>query len=436
MKRLVLLALVAISLVIASTVAAAGPGNGNGNGGRPDGDPPGHAMRDEKRPDHAGGPGGRHDDGTDDEDDGDDGTDEDAIRFNDIQARGTHNSTHLDPKGVVTDGAPFGWGYSHRTLTAQLEEQGVRQVELDVHYNWAKDDFDVYHVWFGDDRVTCDTLTGCLAEMRAWSDDHPGSAPLMALIEPKDGGAPYSFADGSTDPEAHLPEDGDPFTRPFDAHAYQRLDEVLLESFGGSVADGGRVLTPDDVTAPGMDLRTSITTVGWPAINDLRQHIVFVVDGGDHADPYSAGYTSLAGRAMFVQADDQSPVAAFVGRDGTRLPGETKYGRMARLVSQGFMIRDLTSPDEFEQALAAGAHFLSTDFPEQLDFGDAGAPMRCNPVVIAATGRTCTARAIESHDPHGYPVPPDPSDEYDQVIADKVDRLVIASAESVAALAG
>ena len=385
-------------------------------------------------PDHAAAPDQPGRPTTPDDDGGDDDPVADGPRLNDVQARGTHNSTHLDPKGVITDGAPFNWGYSHRTLTAQLEEQGVRQVEIDIHYNWAKDDFDVYHVWFGDDRVTCDTLSGCLGELRAWSDGHPDSVPLMVLIEPKDGGAPYSLAEGSTDPEAHLPEDGDPFTRPFDAAAYDRLDEVLLEAFDGPMSDGGRVVTPDDVTAPGLDLRTTITTTGWPLLDEVRGHVLYVVDGPDHAAPYSNQWTSLAGRAMFVQAADDAPVAAFVGRDGARLEGETKYDRMARLVAQGFMVRDLTSPGDFAAALAAGAHYLSTDYPEQLEFDDPDSPVRCNPVVIAVTGRSCTATALETHVAHGYPVPPDPEDTEQQVVADKVDRLVIGSVESAEAL--
>lgn len=359
-----------------------------------------------------------------------------GLRLNDIQARGTHNSTHLDPKGVVTDGDPFNWGYSHRTLTGQLEEQGVRQVEIDVHYNWAKDDFDVYHVWFGDDRTTCDTLAGCLGEIRDWSDDHPSSAPLMLLIEPKDAGAPYSLASGSTDPESHLPEDGDPFTRPLDEAAYDRLDELLLASFGGSMADGGRVVTPDDVNADGTDLRTTITGTGWPLLDDVRGHVLFVLDGDDHAVPYSGGYTSLDGRTMFVQAPADAPVAAFVSRDGTRVNGETKYERMARLVADGFMIRDLTSPDQFEVAKAAGAHFLSTDFPDRLTLSkDPDAPSRCNPVTISTSARTCTDTDIEQHPAHDYPVPADPGDGYDQVAADEVDRSVVGSVESVTALA-
>lgn len=357
-------------------------------------------------------------------------------RINDVQARGTHNSTHLDPHGVITDGAPFNWGYSHRNLTAQYEEQGVRQVEIDIHYNWAKDDFDVYHVWFGDDRATCDTLSGCLGEIRAWSDDHPSSVPLMILIEPKDSGLPWSARGASTDYEAHLPEDGDPFTRPLDEHAYQRLDQILLESFGGRVADGGRVLTPDDVMhGEAATLRDSILTHGWPTVDESRGQVLFVVDGPDHAEPYSHGWEHLAGRTMFVQAEADLPVAAFVSRDGERLDGESKYDRMRRLVAAGFMVRDLTSPDRFEEALAAGAHYLSTDFPDQLVFDDPDSPVRCNPVALAGTGRTCTATGLEEHVPHGYDVPDDPPDTEQQAALDKVDRLVVGSVESAVALA-
>jgi hypothetical protein len=339
-----------------------------------------------------------------------------ALRLNHLQSRGTHNSTHRDPKGVITDRETFGWAYSHRTLTAQLEEQAVRQVELDVHWNWAKDDFDVYHVWFGDDRSTCDTLTACLDELRAWSDDHSGHAPLMVLVEPKDGMPP-----------SDLPEDGDPFTKRFDAAGYARLDEVVRASWPD------RVVMPDAVTTPGKTLRASVTEDGWPLLDDVRQHAMFVVDGDADGAAYSDGWTSLAGRPMFVQAPDDAPVAAFVGRDGERLPGEGKYDRMRRVVAAGFLVRDLAGPSGFVAAEAGGAHFISTDFPDELALsGDPAAPSRCNPVTAPAG---CTDAAVETHEPHGYEVPPDPRDSHDQVVADKVDRLVVGSAESAVAAA-
>lgn len=178
-----------------------------------------------------------------------------------------------------------------------------------MHWNWAKDDFDVYHVWFGDDRTTtCDTLTGCVAELKAWSDDHPDHAPLMILVEPKDGRPP------------ELPEDGDPFTAPFDDHAYARLDEILLASFGD------RALLPDEVAARGKALRATILEDGWPTLDAVRQHAVFVMDGDDHSTRYSEGYTSLEGRTMFVQAPEDTDVAA--GR--ARRRGRLRARRAAR----------------------------------------------------------------------------------------------------------
>lgn len=390
MKRTLVLALALVALVLAacggSTQAAASSDASSSGRGRP---------AEPGRPPHAGRPA--------------EVVDEEPapLRMNDVQSRGTHNSTHRDPKGVVTDRPEIGWGYSHRPITAQLEEQGVRQLELDVHWNPAKGEFEVYHVWLADDRTTCDELRACLAEVDRWLADHPSSSPVMVMIEPKD---------------AEL-EDGDPFTRPLDDAAYDRLDEVLLSSVD-------RVVTPDSVTTAGKTLRSSIVEDGWPLLDDVRGSVVYVLDGDDHAARYSDGWTSLAGRAMFVQAPDPaSPVAAFVSRSGD---GD-KYERMRSLVAQNFMIRDLT--EDFEAAKAAGAHFISTDFPESLELsGDPGAPSRCNPV--SSVGVPCTDRTVESHDPHGYPVPADPSDGYDQVVVDKVDRIVIGSAESAGALVG
>jgi hypothetical protein len=332
-------------------------------------------------------------------------------RLDELQARGTHNSYHRDPRFPGREQA--GWDYSHPTLDRQMEA-GVRQVELDVHWNPARDRFEVYHVWFADDRTTCETLDVCLAQLRAWSDAHPAHHPIMVMVEPKDGQL----------------EDEDPFTQPFDAAAYDRLDEVLLEGFGPE-----RTLTPDDVTLPGRTLRESILTKGWPKVDDVRGQVLFVLDGDDHAEPYSEGATTLAGRAMFTQPAETAPVAAFVARDGARLPGEGKYDRMRRVVRQGFMVRDLVDPDGFEAAKAGGAHFLSTDFPERLALSaDPEAPSRCNPVSARAG---CTDRALEVHAGGDWTSPYFPAGDGEiDVARDKAARLGCGTAGSAAATAG
>jgi hypothetical protein len=333
------------------------------------------------------------------------------LRLNDLQARGSHNSFHRDPMFPGREGV--GWDYSHPTLDRQLHLQGVRQVELDVHYNWARDELQVYHAWFGDDRSTCDLLSECLAVMRRWSDAHPQHHPILVLIEPKDAQLP------------ELPENGDPFTEPFDEESYQRLDETLLAGWGAH-----RTITPGDVVVEGKSLRDSIRSHGWPLLDDVRGQVLFLIDGDDHGAAYSRSWTSLAGRTAFVQAEPDTAVAAFVGRDGARAPGEDKYGRMRRLVAQNFMVRDYVDPPA-TAALAAGAQFVSSDHAaEQKLSDDPLAPSRCNPI-SAPVG--CTDRLVETFDksvPFAY-AGPEPVDSYDRAVLDKADRLGCGSARSV-----
>jgi hypothetical protein len=340
-------------------------------------------------------------------------------RLNHLQARGTHNSYHRDPGHEF--GNQVGWDYSHQRLSRQLEEQGVRQVELDIHWNWARQEFEVYHAWFGDDRTTCQLLRDCLQEIRDWSDARPGHHPILILIEPKDGGPPRNTG---------LPEDGDPFTHPIGPAEYDQLDRVLLDAFDGPMSAGGRVITPDDVTVAPLTLRDSIRQHGWPLIDDVRQHVFYALDGDEHGQDYSQGWTTLSGRTLFVQAGADDPVAGFVRRSGSERPG-SKYERMATVVAEGFMVRDLAGPSGFEAAKAAGAHFISSDEPDELHLSDhPKAPSRCNPVTAAPT---CRDTEIERHTGPS-PALPDEPDNSPETPAARLERLVGATAGSAQAL--
>jgi hypothetical protein len=341
-----------------------------------------------------------------------------AVTLDQLQARGTHNSYKLDPQWPGRELA--GWDYQHQRLSRQFEELDVRQVELDVHYNWARGEFEVYHAWLGDDRTNCRMLVDCLEEIRWWSDQRPHHHPIMVLVEPKDSGPPR---------DVDLPEDGDPFTHPIGEAEYRQLDRVLLDAFDGSLAAGGRVLTPDDVTVPGRSLRETVLHHGWPRVDDVRGTVLYVIDGNEHGHDYSDGWTSLEGRAAFVQAEDTHEVAGFVARSGQSLPGEGKYDRIRRLVDQGFLVRDLTSPGSFEVAKAAGVHFISSDHPEDLELSEhPHAPSRCNPI----SARQCRDHWIERRASDGIDLPDEPSDATEDVLADQVDRLAVRSAESAA----
>ncbi len=138
---------------------------------------------------------------------------DDCVRVNQIQVLGTHNSYHIAPKAAVLDGMTperrQGLEYTHRTLTEQLSQLGVRQFEIDVFADpdggryarpsaykltgdsvnpvMEKPGFKVLHVQDLDVRSTCPTLVACLTEIKTWSTANPGHLPLMIMIEAKDG---------------------------------------------------------------------------------------------------------------------------------------------------------------------------------------------------------------------------------------------------------
>src|SRR5690606_34693672 len=60
------------------------------------------------------------------------------LRMNHIQVKGSHNSYHIEPPPetldlyMTIDDSAYTLAYTHDPLPVQLEEQGVRQIELDV----------------------------------------------------------------------------------------------------------------------------------------------------------------------------------------------------------------------------------------------------------------------------------------------------------------
>lgn len=161
-----------------------------------------------------------------------------AIRVNDVQVRGTHNSYQppLPP------------------LERQLDE-GIRQLELDV---WAQPDgrFAVHHSP-ADRRSTCPTLDACLAPVRAWLGAHRRALPLFLIVEDKD-----------TSPTA------------LDA-----LDAALRDALPGHL-----LVRPSEVVGH-----------RWPTLAQTQGRVVAVLIG-DLAGVYSRNGTSLTGRTMLVYA--------------------------------------------------------------------------------------------------------------------------------------
>jgi hypothetical protein len=292
------------------------------------------------------------------------------IRFDHIQALGTHNSYHIAPAVPIQ-----AWDYTHRPLDEQLG-LGVRQFELDVVIEATGDEFAVFHVEGLDEETTCATLTACVETMSAWSEAHPHHHPVLVLIEPKDA-VPAEEAD------AWL---------------------VALETVIDGAWPRARLVVPDMIARDHGSLRAGLEAEGWPTIEELRGRALFVLhEGGALRDAYTAA--SLEGRLLFPDA--MGDVTADWSAVHTINDPVGDADAIAAAVQAGQLVRTRADADNVEPAaddttrrdaaLASGAHFVSTDFPEPAPSGYVvaipdGTPSRCNPLHSAAG---CTSTAIE-----------------------------------------
>ncbi len=301
-----------------------------------------------------------------------------AVRVNQIQVIGTHNSYHLRGSTAFL-GASV--DYAHAPLAVQLGEQGVRSFELDV-YN--RSDLPVEHAPVVDSATNCTPLEVCLRQIEQWSDANPGHVPIFVLVEPKDPTFPLNVS-----------YDG------WDRAALDRLDRVVRTTIGDD-----DLLTPDDVRGGASTLRVAVTGRGWPTLRRTRGQVAVVLSrGGALRDAYLDGRPSLEGAAMFVTADPDAPSAAVVKRDRPN-PKDIEA-----LVREGFVVRTRADADLVEaragdaaratRALASGAQVVSTDFPvpdpkissSYVTRLPKGGAARCNPVNAP---RRCRARFLEN----------------------------------------
>jgi hypothetical protein len=296
---------------------------------------------------------------------------DDVLRLNHLQAEGTHNSYHLRPSEDTIDD----WDYSHAPLDEQLATQGVRKVELDFYWDEAIQRYRVYHIALVDEVSTCDLLLDCLADLRRFSDAHPGHHPIFVQLEPKGGNGPQTPA-----------ELGD------------RLDREIRAVFPEEL-----IITPDFVRGARATLAEAIEEDGWPTLGAVRGRTLFFLDcGRDYCLEYAGAH--LEGRVAFV---DSQPGDTFAAVNVINTPGDD----VREAVMAGFLVRTraVSMPDalhmdqtalraELDLALASGAHMISTDVPIPRDDValhvemPGGTPSRCNPITAPVE---CTSLAIE-----------------------------------------
>ena len=94
-----------------------------------------------------------------------------ALRLNQIQLIGTHNSYHVRPGESDSDfrtrsnRALGSLDYTHATLDVQLD-RGVRSLALDLHY--TADGFEVFHIPRIDEGSTCRDFDDGLELISRW----------------------------------------------------------------------------------------------------------------------------------------------------------------------------------------------------------------------------------------------------------------------------
>jgi hypothetical protein len=287
---------------------------------------------------------------------------DDTLRMNHLQAKGTHNSYHVE----TTNGTLVDWNYTHAPLAEQLDEQGVRKFELDVWYDALLDTHEVLHLPALDPGTVCDTLIECLEDIKGWSDYHPGHHPLFVQIEPKD--------QGSNDPEV----------------VTERMEWVEQDIL--SVFPEERIITPDEVRGGADSLAEALDAQGWPTLGQARGRILFFLDcHRDHCVDYAHGGTGLDGRLIFAASQEGDPFDAVrvINNPESQLEqiqDAVMAGRIVRTMVDNVLRALDNDTTRLEAGLESGAHMLSSDVPVPRDDTEyvmeipGGTPSRCNPI--------------------------------------------------------
>ena len=293
---------------------------------------------------------------------------DDLLRLNHIQVKGTHNSYHVAPDPFVL----ADWDYTHLPLDRQFEEQGVRQVELDVLWD-GDGGFRVAHVPIFDEGTNCPMFADCLSLVRGWSDAHPAHHHLFILVEPKD-----SLK-----------------SNPIEGY-YLALDAEIL-----SMWPRERILTPDDVRGGHATLRAALETDGWPTLGETRGRVLFLMlDSSEHRDGYLELHPGLQGALLFARGEMGAPWSSVIETgDGQTIREAAKAGYLVRTAVGGADDTLAEILEKEERVVSAGAHIISTDYPAPVEGMDwwldlpGGLPSRCNPVTAPPE---CSAMAIEN----------------------------------------
>lgn len=308
----------------------------------------------------------------------------DSARLNQVQVIGTHNSYHIAATPPVmqalrarSEKLAMSLDYTHCPLADQFSMFGVRQIELDIFADpkgglyaepsalrtiagagalpapvseMQKPGLKILHVQDIDYRTTEPTLVSALRTIRSWLKAHPQSYPIMVMLELKQ---------SSIGPEFTQPH-------PFGPEELDSIDREILSVFRPT-----EIIKPDDVRGDHETLRQAVLKSGWPRLSEVRGKVIFAMDnGGELPEAYLKGHPSLRDRLLFVSVAEDHPAAAFLKLNDPF----GQFERIQQAVKQNFIVRTRADSGTVEsrtndsqkrdKALASGAQYISTDYPE------------------------------------------------------------------------
>lgn len=268
------------------------------------------------------------------------------IHLNEIQLIATHNSYKKRPNQLgiffvsLYDGKePSDIIYEHAPLTDQFN-RGVRGIELDVRKRGNR--LELTHVPLVDNRATSPDFTLALEEIKHWSDNNADHVPLMIMLELK---SDWEMLD--------------PWLKPIDKAILDEINETIQ-----SVFSEDQLLCPDDVRAEGKTLEESITTNGWPKLQDTQGKVMFIMlPNKSFRDMYHDGHESLEGRMIFTSSKQVGEDTAVIFMDNPDVE------KITMLVEKNYIVRTradanmIVDDTRTQNAKASGAQILSTDYP-------------------------------------------------------------------------
>ncbi|ATY58325.1 PLC-like TIM beta alpha-barrel domain [Cordyceps militaris] len=342
---------------------------------------------------------------------------EGALRMNEIQVVGTHNSYHVEADPAeqsfmarFTNDA-INFRYSHSALDVQLEYNRVRSMELDIladpdggNYakplirrlvglpfpsdpTYATNSTKVLHVPDLDVGGVCASVVQCLRIVKRWLDAHPRAVPVPILLELKTAESVGRMIGG--------------------ANVIAWNDTALLDWLDAeirSVFPREQMVLPDDLRRHDLPtLEAAVLQRGWPDLDAARGRVFFVMDNGPvHPvrTAYIDGRPNLEGRVIFTNAAPGDPDCAFQKHNDPTT--EDAVADIQKQVAAGYwvrtradvpldtVLRDKCDTARRDAALRSGAQIVSTDFPAYgpsarwgCDYAvrmPGGRPARCNPV--------------------------------------------------------